>query len=127
MSLSSSDYPDILPLCDGLLDWCQPNKVSISLPSLRADNFSMHLMEKLQAGGRKSGLTFAPEAGSQRLRDAINKNVTEEDLLNSCRTAFSFPFQKSRKTYFEQSELLPWCSLQNRYRENGNRADLAIW
>ena len=99
MSLSSSDYPDLLPLCDGLLKWCQPNKVSLSLPSLRADNFSMKLMEKLQAGGRKSGLTFAPEAGSQRLRDAINKNVTEEDLLNSCRTAFAGGWS-SVKLYF---------------------------
>ncbi len=99
MSLSSSDYPDLLPLCDGLLEWCQPRKVNISLPSLRADNFSMGLMEKLQAGGRKSGLTFAPEAGSQRLRDAINKNVTEEDLLNSCRTAFSGGWN-SVKLYF---------------------------
>ena len=89
MSLSSSDYPDLLPLCDGLLAWCEPHKVNLALPSLRADNFSMNLMEKLQRGGRKSGLTFAPEAGSQRLRDAINKNVTEEDLLTSCRTAFS--------------------------------------
>lgn len=88
-SLSSSDYPDLLPLCDGLLDWCTPHQVSLALPSLRADNFSMQLMERLSAGGRKSGLTFAPEAGSQRLRDAINKNLTEEDLLTSCRTAFS--------------------------------------
>ena len=99
MSLSSSDYPDLLPLCDGLLEWCQPRKVSLALPSLRADNFSMNLMEKLQAGGRKSGLTFAPEAGSQRLRDAINKNVTEEDLLNSCRTAFEGGWS-SVKLYF---------------------------
>ena len=76
------------PLCDGLLEWCEPHKVNLALPSLRADNFSMELMERLQRGWRKSGLTFAPEAGSQRLRDAINKNVTEEDLLNSCRTAF---------------------------------------
>lgn len=99
MSLSSSDYPDLLPLCDGLLDWCQPHKVNLALPSLRADNFSMNLMEKLQRGGRKSGLTFAPEAGSQRLRDAINKNVTEEDLLNSCRTAFAGGWN-SVKLYF---------------------------
>ncbi|MBR2490886.1 MAG: TIGR03960 family B12-binding radical SAM protein [Ruminiclostridium sp.] len=99
LSLSSSDYPDLLPLCDGLLDYCRPNNVSISLPSLRADNFSMELMEKLQAGGRKSGLTFAPEAGSQRLRDAINKNVTEEDLLNTCRTAFAGGWS-SVKLYF---------------------------
>ena len=99
MSLSSSDYPDLLPLCDGLLDYCQPRKISLALPALRADNFSMRLMEKLQAGGRKSGLTFAPEAGSQRLRDAINKNVTEEDLLNSCRTAFEGGWS-SVKLYF---------------------------
>ena len=86
-SLSTSDYRALEGLCDGLLDWCEPNKVSLSLPSLRADNFSMGLMERLQHV-RKSGLTFAPEAGTQRLRDAINKNVTEEDLMNSCRTAF---------------------------------------
>ena len=99
MSLSSSDYPDLLPLCDGLLEYCQPRKISLALPSLRADNFSMSLMQKLQAGGRKSGLTFAPEAGSQRLRDAINKNVTEEDLLASCRTAFEGGWS-SVKLYF---------------------------
>lgn len=98
-SLSSSDYRDLLPLCEGLLAWCEPNDISLSLPSLRADNFSMNLMEKLQRGGRKSGLTFAPEAGSQRLRDAINKNVTEEDLLTSCRTAFSGGWN-SVKLYF---------------------------
>ena len=87
-SLSTSDYRPLMELCDGLLEWCEPNQVSLSLPSLRADNFSMSLMHRLQHV-RKSGLTFAPEAGTQRLRDAINKNVTEEDLLNSCRNAFS--------------------------------------
>ena len=86
-SLSTSDYRPLEGLCDGLLEWCEPNKVSLSLPSLRADNFSMGLMQRLQHV-RKSGLTFAPEAGTQRLRDAINKNVTEADLMNSCRTAF---------------------------------------
>ncbi len=98
-SLSSSDYPDLLGLCDGLLTWCNPKDVSISLPSLRADNFSMQLMDRLAKGGRKSGLTFAPEAGSQRLRDAINKNLTEDDLLNACRTAFSGGWN-SVKLYF---------------------------
>lgn len=87
-SLSTSDYRPLNELCDGLLDWCEPNQVSLSVPSLRADNFSLDLMHRLQHV-RKSGLTFAPEAGTQRLRDAINKNVTEEDLLTSCRTAFS--------------------------------------
>ena len=98
-SLSSSDYPDLLPLCDELLPWCREKKVDLALPSLRADNFSMGLMEKLRQGGRKSGLTFAPEAGSQRLRDAINKNVAEEDLLTSCARAFSGGWN-SVKLYF---------------------------
>ncbi len=86
-SLSTSDYRSLSHLCDGLLDYCEPNSVSLSLPSLRADNFSLDLMHRVQKV-RKSGLTFAPEAGSQRLRDAINKNVREEDLLHSCRLAF---------------------------------------
>ena len=88
LSLSSSDYRCLPELCDGLLDYCQPRSIGLSLPSLRADNFSMEIMEKLQRV-RKSGLTFAVEGGSQRLRDAINKNVTEEDLLNTCRIAFA--------------------------------------
>ncbi len=87
-SLSTSDYPALTALCDGLEEYCSQNHVNLSLPSLRADNFSMELMQRLQKG-RKAGLTFAPEAGTQRLRDAINKNVTEEDLTNSLRTAFS--------------------------------------
>lgn len=86
-SLSTSDYPPLVELCDGLLEYCGSNHINLSLPSLRADNFSMSLMQRLQQG-KKSGLTFAPEAGTQRLRDAINKDVREEDLLQSCRTAF---------------------------------------
>ena len=86
-SLSTSDYKELLPLCDGLLNWCEPNNASLSLPSLRADNFSLNLMERVQKV-RKTGLTFAPEAGSQRLRDVINKNVREEDLIESCKVAF---------------------------------------
>ncbi len=97
-SLSTSDYRSLESLCDGLLDWCGPNKVSLSLPSLRADNFSLGLMERVQRV-RKSGLTFAPEAGTQRLRDVINKNVTEEEILRSCRTAFSGGWS-SVKLYF---------------------------
>ena len=87
LSLSTSDYRSLPELCDGLLDYCEGRSIGLSLPSLRADNFSMEIMEKLQKV-RKSGLTFAVEGGSQRLRDAINKNVTEEDLLNTCRIAF---------------------------------------
>ena len=86
LSLSSSDYRHLSCICDGLLEYCEPRSIGLSLPSLRADNFSIEIMHKLQKT-RKSGLTFAPEAGSQRLRDAINKNVTEEDLLNTCRLA----------------------------------------
>ena len=87
LSLSSSDYRCLSEVCDGLLEYCEPRNVSLSLPSLRADNFSMELMSRLQKV-RRGGLTFAPEAGTQRLRDVINKNVTEEDLLHTCRIAF---------------------------------------
>ena len=87
-SLSSSDYRELGELCDGLLDYCVPRSIGLALPSLRADNFSMDIMQRVQKV-RKAGLTFAPEAGTQRLRDAINKNVREEDLLESCRVAFA--------------------------------------
>ncbi len=86
-SLSSSDYKQMEPLADKLLDYCAEKKINLSLPSLRADNFSRDLMLKIQRL-RKSSLTFAPEAGTQRLRDAINKNVTEEEILTTCATAF---------------------------------------
>ena len=86
-SLSTSDYRALPELCDGLLEYCEPKSISLSLPSLRADNFSIDIMHRVQKV-RKGGLTFAPEAGSQRLRDAINKNVREEDLIESCRVAF---------------------------------------
>ena len=87
LSLSSSDYRHLSELCDELLEYCEPRSIGISLPSLRADNFSIDILHRIQKT-RKSGLTFAPEAGSQRLRDAINKNVREEDLLHTCRLAF---------------------------------------
>ncbi len=87
LSLSSSDYRYLSELCDELLEYCEPRSIGLSLPSLRADNFSIDIMHRIQKT-RKSGLTFAPEAGSQRLRDAINKNVREEELLNTCRLAF---------------------------------------
>ncbi len=87
-SLSSSDYTQVENLLMKLLDWGQDEKVSVSLPSLRVDSFSEEIMEKLKSI-RKSGLTFAPEAGSQGLRDAINKNVFEEQLLKTSSLAFS--------------------------------------
>jgi radical SAM family uncharacterized protein len=86
-SLSSSDYRGLTEVCDGLLEYCEPRNINLNLPSLRADGFSMSIMERLQKA-RKTSITFAPEAGTQRLRDAINKNVTEEELLQSCRTVF---------------------------------------
>ena len=97
-SLSTSDYKQLEPLADKLLDYCEEKKINLSLPSLRADNFSRELMLKVQRV-RKSGLTFAPEAGTQRLRDAINKNVTEEEILETCATAFSGGWN-SVKLYF---------------------------
>jgi radical SAM family uncharacterized protein len=87
-SLSSSDYTKIEPLLDVLTEWAQSEHVGISVPSLRVDGFSNKFMEKLKAV-KKCGLTFAPEAGTQRLRDAINKNVSEQELLKTCNTAFS--------------------------------------
>ncbi len=87
-SLSTSDYRGLKDLTDQLIPYCEAQKVNLSVPSLRADNFSRELMEKLQTV-RKSGLTFAPEAGTQRLRDVINKNLTEDEILNTCRNAFS--------------------------------------
>ena len=98
LSLSTSDYVYLGELFDNLIEWCEPRKVNLSLPSLRADNFSIELMERVQKV-RKSGLTFAPEAGSQRLRDYINKNITEEDLLGACRVAFQGGWN-SIKLYF---------------------------
>ena len=97
-SLSTSDYRKLPELTDKLLDYCEPRKINLSLPSLRADNFSRDLMLRVQKV-RKSGLTFAPEAGSQRLRDAINKNVTEHEILETCATAFSGGWN-SVKLYF---------------------------
>ena len=86
-SLSTSDYRGLKELTDALIPYCAENRINLSVPSLRADNFSRELMEKLQTV-RKSGLTFAPEAGTQRLRDVINKNLTEDEILNTCAQAF---------------------------------------
>ena len=86
-SLSISDYTELARLTDMLLEWTDENMVSLSLPSLRVDSFTKELMDKI-ATVRSSSLTFAPEAGTQRLRDVINKNVTEEDLLRAVGVAF---------------------------------------
>lgn len=87
-SLSTSDYRELPELTEKLIPYCAENRISLSVPSLRADNFSQELMQRLQTL-RKSGLTFAPEAGTQRLRDVINKNLTEEEILSACANAFA--------------------------------------
>lgn len=98
VSLSSSDHSHIEEVVRALAERCAPRGVSISLPSLRADAFSVRLAEMVQTT-RKTGLTFAPEAGSQRLRDAINKKVSEEDLLRTAEAAFSTGWNRI-KLYF---------------------------
>ena len=97
-SLSSSDYSQIEPLLDLLLDWTPEQKVNVALPSLRVDNFSDELLQKLKSV-RRSGLTFAPEAGTQRMRDVINKNVTEEEMLETANIAFAGGYS-AVKLYF---------------------------
>ena len=86
-SLSSSDYSQVVPMLRELNSWAKPENVSLSLPSLRVDGFSDDILNEIKTV-RKSGLTFAPEAGSQRLRNAINKNVFEDELMDTCRVAF---------------------------------------
>ncbi len=86
-SLSTSDYTQLPELLNKLLDWTEDEKINLALPSLRIDNFSPELMQRI-SGVRRSGLTFAPEAGTQRLRDAINKNVTEDDVLKTAAQSF---------------------------------------
>jgi radical SAM family uncharacterized protein len=98
VSLASSDYSQIEPLLDALVRRWTPEHVSFSLPSLRVDAFSVGLAQKVQAT-RKTGLTFAPEAGSERLRAVINKNVTEADLLSTAEAAYSAGWDRI-KLYF---------------------------
>lgn len=86
-SLSTSDFSGLRDLTDGLLKITEEKKIGLSLPSLRIDNFSLELMEKVQKV-RKTGITFAPEAGTQRLREVINKNINEEDIINSTNMLF---------------------------------------
>lgn len=134
-SLSSADYSCLNRLVDDLQKDFSSEKVNFSLPSLRIDSFSIELAEKLQAV-RKSGLTFAPEAGTQRLRDVINKNVTEENLLNACAAAFEKGW-KTVKLYFmmglptETDEDI-WGiaelaqKVANLYREITHRRDMKV-
>lgn len=97
-SLSTSDHPQVEELLDKIIDYTQEEHINLSLPSLRVDNFSKELLEKVSKV-RKSGLTFAPEAGTQRLRDVINKGVTEEEIMRTSRIAFEGGYT-SVKLYF---------------------------
>ena len=99
-SLSISDYTELEALTDMLLKWTDDNMVSLSLPSLRVDSFTKELMDKI-ASVRSSSLTFAPEAGTQRLRDVINKNVTEADLLRAVNVAFEAGKNKVKLYFME--------------------------
>jgi len=97
-SLSTSDHYDIDNMLTKLIDYTAGEKINLSLPSLRVDNFSESLLNKIKKV-RKSGLTFAAEGGTQRLRDVINKNVSEEEIMNTCRIAFEGGYS-SVKLYF---------------------------
>ncbi|MDD6279911.1 MAG: TIGR03960 family B12-binding radical SAM protein [Oscillospiraceae bacterium] len=97
-SLSTSDHSDIGNMLEQLIDYTEGEHINLSLPSLRVDNFSEELLEKVKKV-RKSGLTFAAEAGTQRLRNVINKNVTEEEIMNTCRIAFEGGYS-AVKLYF---------------------------
>lgn len=97
-SLSTSDYSEIDKLIPKLFKWALPEKINVALPSLRVDNFSDELLNELKKI-RRSGLTFAPEAGTQRLRNAINKNVTEEDVVRTASMAWAGGWS-SIKLYF---------------------------
>lgn len=98
LSLSTSDYSQFEPLATDLMKMCGENNVSLSLPSLRLDSFSFQVLQEIQKY-RKSGLTFAPEAGSQRLRDVINKNITEENIFSSVEQAIELGWEHI-KFYF---------------------------
>ncbi len=98
LSLSSSDYGKIEQLIEGVINSLKSKRLSISLPSLRLNSFNLKLLELIQ-GGRKSGLTFAPESGSQRMRDIINKNISEDEMLECIKMAFGRGWERV-KLYF---------------------------
>ena len=134
-SLSAADYSCLSRLVDDLQKTFADEKINFSLPSLRIDSFSIDLAEKLQAV-RKSGLTFAPEAGTQRLRNVINKNVTEENLLTACAAAFEKGW-KTVKLYFmmglpteTDEDILGIADLAqkvvNLYKQIKNRRDVKV-
>ena len=135
VSLSTADYSCLAPMIHDMLEEFKQEKVSVSLPSLRIDSFSVDLAKEVQAV-RKSGLTFAPEAGSQRMRDVINKGVTEQDLMNAVGAAFASGWS-SVKLYFmiglpgeTDEDILAIAHLakavQNKYREVTGRGGAKV-
>jgi len=98
LSLSASDYGEIERLVEGVTGALRPGKISISMPSLRLNSFKLKFLQLIQSG-RKTGLTFAPEAGTQKMRDIINKNINENEMLDCIRMAFSRGWEKV-KLYF---------------------------
>jgi len=98
LSLSTSDYSQFEPMVMDILEVCRDQNVSLSLPSLRLDTFSFKVLQEIQRY-KKSGLTFAPEAGTQRLRDVVNKGITEEDILSAITQALALGWN-SIKLYF---------------------------
>ncbi|MEA2077441.1 MAG: TIGR03960 family B12-binding radical SAM protein [Candidatus Marinimicrobia bacterium] len=98
LSLSTSDYSQLENLVDGIVPTCKENNIAISFPSMRLDSFNIKILEAA-SGRKRSGLTFAPEAGTQRLRDVINKNISEEDIFSSVELALENNF-KTLKFYF---------------------------
>jgi len=99
LSLSSADHTEIGDICSGLADQYEGTNVSLSLPSTRVDAFNITLAEELSRNGRRTGLTFAPEGGSERIRKVINKMVSEEDLIRTVVTAYSHGWRQV-KLYF---------------------------
>ena len=100
-SLSTSDHPQVEELLSRMIDYTDEKKIGLSLPSLRVDNFSEELLEKVSRI-HKTGLTFAPEAGNQRMRNVINKGVDEDEIMNTCKIAFEGGYT-SVKLYFMSS------------------------
>ena len=139
-SLSISDYSHLRELVDSLKEWTDDKKIGLSLPSMRIDSFEAEIMEKVQ-GVRKSGLTFAPEAGTQRLRDIINKNLTEQEILDGCSEAFK-KGRCSVKLYFmlglpyetdedvcgiaQLAQKIVDCFYNNKNREKGKGVEVTI-
>src|SRR4051812_5343083 len=99
LSLSSADHSEIGDICSGLADQYAGTNVSLSLPSTRVDAFNVELAQELSRNGRRTGLTFAPEGGSERIRQVINKMVTEEDLIRTVVTAYTNGWRQV-KLYF---------------------------